>query len=126
MKKKYLFVSQSASVEKNNFNYFGEYFSSLLSFLVKKNDFVLSHKFGINFVLGAFVLFSIVLSFLLWSVLNISSFLECIFWGVMYEWIWWFDSLAWKGIKKAFCFKKGFVFKSKVIELIFLGDRENE
>ena len=64
MKKKYLCISQNASVVKNNFLYFGEYFSNVLSLLVKKNDFVLNNKFGINFVLGAFVLFSIALSFL--------------------------------------------------------------
>jgi len=64
MKKKYLCVSQNVNVTKNNFVYFGEYFSTLLSFWVNKNEFVLKNKFAVNFALGAFVLFSIALSFL--------------------------------------------------------------
>ncbi len=64
MKKKYLCISQNVSVNKNNFIYFGEYFSTLISYLVNKNEVVLKNKFAVNFVLGAFVFFSIVISFL--------------------------------------------------------------
>jgi len=64
MKKKYLCIVQNSNVNKNNFVYFSENLSNFLSFLVKKNDFVVKNKFGINLVLVAFILFSIGLSFL--------------------------------------------------------------
>jgi hypothetical protein len=65
MKKKYLCVSQNAFVSKNNFVYFFENVLNILSFWVNKNDFVFKNKFLINFLIGAFILLSVLLKFLI-------------------------------------------------------------
>jgi hypothetical protein len=66
MKKKYLYVSEVSSVNsnRNNAEYFAREFSNFLEYLVKKNRVVCANKFQINFLILAFMLFSIMLSFL--------------------------------------------------------------
>lgn len=64
MKKKYLYVSQNAVVSKNNFVYFFESVFSILSFWVDENNFVLKNKFLISFLLGAFILLSVIIKIL--------------------------------------------------------------
>lgn len=122
MKKKYLFVTKNPPVvqNKNNFLYFGEFFSKYLNYLVSMNEFVVKHKQKIGLFLCFFLLGTFCLSFLIWNVFEaFQVFLEVIVLGAnMSE----FDELViWleKESKKSFSMKKVSFSKIELLNWIF-------